>query len=279
MSNWLVTRVGFGLFSLILLSAPATVFAQEKKPDSAKNDDWSFKLGVGAMYGSDYEGSDDYEVMALPLVDVTWRDIVSVGTIGGPGIKVKVLKVKGPTPQDELSVTTSLGYFMGRDADENDALKGLGDIDANMTAGLGLEYKFNQFSFNADLQQDISGDRDGTVLSTGLSYNTSFGLKKTRFSFGPEVIWASDDYMQNMFGISSSQASNSERGYSAYNAEAGIKEVGLNAMVMHQITENVSMMGSVGYSQFMGDAADSPLVKDEGDENQFETMLGIVYSW
>jgi len=279
MSNWLVTRVGFGLFSLILLSAPATVFAQEKKPDSAKNDDWSFKLGVGGMYGSDYEGSDDYEVMALPLVDVTWRDIVSVGTIGGPGIKVKVLKVKGPTPQDELSVTTSLGYFMGRDADENDALKGLGDIDANMTAGLGLEYKFNQFSFNADLQQDISGDRDGTVLSTGLSYNTSFGLKKTRFSFGPEVIWASDDYMQNMFGISSSQASNSERGYSAYKAEAGIKEVGLNAMVMHQITENVSMMGSVGYSQFMGDAADSPLVKDEGDENQFETMLGIVYSW
>ena len=275
MSNWRMNSLGLGLFLAAFLSSPLTVFADETE----KNDDWNFKVGLGAAYTSDYEGSDDYEVMALPLLEVSWRDIVTVGTMGGPKIGVKVLNVKGPTPQDRLSVTTSLGYYMGREADDNDALKGLGDIDGNMTAGLDLEYGFQQFQFKTGLEQDISGDRDGTVVSAEINYITTFGLKDTRFIFGTELSWASDDYMQNTFGISSSQATSSALGYSTYNAGAGIKDAGLKAIVMKQFTENVSLMGMVGYSQLMGDAADSPLVKDQGDEKQLKTMLGLIYSW
>lgn len=270
-----MNHFNLGLFVAALLSAPLAVYAEEPE----MKDDWNFKIGLGAAYTPDYEGSDDYEVMPLPLVEVSWRDIVTVGTMGGPKIGVRVLNVQGPTPQDKLSVTTSLGYNMGREADDNDALKGLGDIDGNMTGGLDLEYGYQQFQLKTGVKHDLSGDRDGTVLSAELNYVTTFGLKDTRFIVGPEISWASGDYMQNTFGISNSQATSSARGYSAYNAGSGIKDAGLKAVMMTKFTENISLMGMVGYSQMMGDAADSPIVKDQGDEKQMKTMVGLIYSW
>jgi len=271
-----------GMFSFALLNSSNVVFAdgmEKTEMEKGSKSDWSFKIGVGAGYSPDYEGSDDYEVQALPLLDVTWRDTVSVGTMDGPGIKVKALQIEGPTPQDNLTLTTSLGYFMGRDEDDNDALKGFGDIDGGVTAGVNLEYGIRQFVFETGIEHDLSGDRDGTVLNAGLKYRMMLGPKQTKLSVGPEISWASDDYMQSMFGISNSQASNSTRGYSAYDAGAGIKDIGVTATMMHSFTENISLMSQVGYTQLTGDAADSPIVKNEGDEKQFSAMFGLVYSW
>ena len=271
-----------GMFSFALFNSSNMVFAggmEKTEMEKGSQSDWNFKIGVGAGYSPDYEGSDDYEVQALPLLDVTWRDTVSVGTVDGPGIKVKALKIDGPTPQDNLTLTTSLGYFMGRDEDDNDALKGLGDIDGGVTAGVNLEYGIRQFVFETGIEHDLSGDRDGTVLNAGLKYRMMLGSKQTKLSVGPEISWASDDYMQSMFGVSNSQASNSTRGYSAYDAGAGIKDIGLKATVMHSFTENISLMSQIGYTQLTGDAADSPIVKNEGDDKQFSAMFGLVYSW
>ena len=275
-----VAPLSFGLLSLVLFNAPQAAQAEDKKmPEVKEASDWSFKIGAGAAYSPDYEGSDDYEVTPIPLFDITWRDTVSVGMMNGPGIKVKALQIEGPTPQDKLTVTTSLGYFMGRDADDNDALKGLGDIDAGATGGVSLEYGIRQFVFETGVEHDLSGDRDGTTLNAALKYRTTLGSERTRLTVGPELTWASDDYMQSMFGITNVQAGNSTRGYSAYDAGAGIKDVSLKAMVMHSFTENISLMSQVGYTQLTGDAADSPIVKDEGDDKQFSAMLGLVYSW
>jgi len=271
-----------GMFSFALLTSSNAALAggvEKMETEKGNSSDWSFTVGAGAGYSSDYEGSDDYEIQAIPLFDVTWKDKVSVGTIGGPGIKVKALEIDGPTPQDKLTVTTSLGYFFGRDEDDNDALKGLGDIDGGVTAGVNLEYGIRQFVFETGIEHDLSGDRDGTVLNAGLKYRTMLGSEKTMLNVGPEISWASDDYMQSMFGITNAQASNSTRGYSAYDAGAGIKDIGVTATVMHGFTENISLMSQVGYTHLTGDAADSPIVKNEGDEKQFSAMFGLVYSW
>ncbi len=39
-------------------------------------------LGGGAMYAPDYEGSNDYKVLPIPIVEVSWRDRVRLTTKG-----------------------------------------------------------------------------------------------------------------------------------------------------------------------------------------------------
>ena len=40
--------------------------------------DWRFKIGAGAMLGPDYDGSDDYEFMPIPDIEINYRDSVGL---------------------------------------------------------------------------------------------------------------------------------------------------------------------------------------------------------
>ena len=92
---------------------------------------------------------------------------------------------------------------------------------------------------------------------------------------GPTVTWADDDYMQSYFGVTAAQARTS--GYRAYSAGGGIKDVGVSMFVVSQISDHWVMSGLVGYSRLMEDAADSPLVAQQGDRDQY--IGGLFFSY
>ena len=50
-------------------------------------------------------------------------------------------------------------------------------------------------------------------------------------------------------------------------------------MVIVSLSQNWHLAGGVIYSRLVGDAADSPVVKDRGSENQFFAGAGVVYAW
>jgi len=53
--------------------------------------------------------------------------------------------------------------------------------------------------------------------------------------------------------------------------------VGAQFMIGYELTENWGITGALRYTRLLGDAADSPLVEDEGDENQL--LLGLLVSY
>ena len=63
--------------------------------------------------------------------------------------------------------------------------------------------------------------------------------------------------MENIFGITSTQAGRSNLGYRVYEADAGIKDVGASLSLRHFLTRNVGITTRLGYAQLLGDAADS----------------------
>jgi len=89
--------------------------------------------------------------------------------------------------------------------------------------------------------------------------------------------WASDDFMQAHFGVTSSQANLS--GNTAFTAESGIAEVGANATLQWKINKNLGVLTALSYGHLLGDAADSPLVDAEGDANQFTLIVGTQISF
>ncbi len=140
---------------------------------------WTFELGVGAGIGPDYEGSDDYEVSAVPVVDVSWNDRVLVTTKGGPGIYV--------TPYRANKFTVDLGVFYeaGREEDDNEALEGLGDLDVGAVAVGRLGYEFGLIEAGLEVTQDLTGDRDGMTVTGGLEYGRAFFDDQVHFGITP----------------------------------------------------------------------------------------------
>ena len=250
-------------------------------PEGMKKDanDWRFTLGGGVGYFADYEGSDDYNIVPLPLVGISWRDTVSIGSVGGLGLNVKFLKIKGPTPKDNLILSAGIGYFGGRDQDDNDALNGLGDLEGGVTGKLSADYQHQSFGAKVSAVHDISGGRKGTSINAGLRYAFALGSPKTQLTLGSSVTWANDKYMENIFGISSIQATNSTLGYSAYSVASGFKDAGVNASVRHFMTQNIGIMGRIGYKQLLANAADSPIVDRQGNASQLSAIFGVSYNW
>lgn len=284
LKNVKLTRIlrGFALFTIGTLAMGNALVGQAHAQTAAAerpSSPWKFSAGAGAGLSPDYEGSDDYDPLFLPVFDVTWNDTISIGTLGGPGIKAKVIKIQGPTPQDKFTLTTSLGYFGGRDQDDNDALAGLGNLDGGITGALIADYQIQSFGTSLSLNRDLSGDREGTSINGGIRYSLPLGFERTFLTLASSVTWADDEYMNNSFGITSAQSASSRRNLKAYTAESGIKDFDVSAMVMHRITKNIGAFGQVKYTQLTGDAADSPIVDIEGDAGQFFTFVGVTYTW
>ena len=66
---------------------------------------------------------------------------------------------------------------------------------------------------------------------------------------------------------------------STYDADEGFKDVGLNFRVTYKPWQNWGLMGLASYKRMVGDAADSPVVEDEGNENQFTGGVLVFYKF
>lgn len=261
-----------------LLTAAMTLnanhgFAEENNPNENKGD-WDFELGAVGGVTPEYEGSDSYEPLAAPYFHLSWKDTVVATTRGGgPGLYLQ------KNWFDDFSTKLGVRYEGGRDQDDSDALEGLGDLDVGAVAVGGIAYEWGPVEFSAELAHDLTGDRDGTTATLGAEYSAMAFENRGRFAIGPTVTWADEEYMDNSFGISNAQAASSRNNYSPFDAESGIKDVGLNASFSYAVTEHVSVLVSGEYARLLGDAADSPLVDDEGNANQFQGLLGLIYRW
>lgn len=222
----------------------------------------------------DYEGSKHYMVSGLPMLAVSWRDAVSLSAAEGLNIKITPLSDKG------FFISSGLGYWLGRreraDKDQGDALRGLGNLSGGAVGKLGTGYQYNASSLGLDVARDIHDDRDGTTVSPYAGYKIYQGEAFT-LSGKVSATWADDNYMKNIFGITPAQARNSLKHYAPYTAEAGVKDTKFGVTAGYSITPSMSVFAITDMAYLLGDAADSPIVKDQGSQKQFNGSIGLTY--
>ena len=131
-----------------LLPAAAAVALLIIRPAGAEARDWSLVLGAGAELAPEYEGGEDMEVSPVPLVLFTWQDWL---TVSPGGAEARVAR------WGQLSVSGRLGYEGGRDQDDADRLKGLGDVDGAATAGLKLAWNPEPFEVYLTVDRALGG--------------------------------------------------------------------------------------------------------------------------
>ncbi|MFD2239354.1 MipA/OmpV family protein [Aureimonas populi] len=223
-------------------------------------DRWEVTIGAGAIYLPEYEGSDKFEVKPFPLFSAQFGDRVQMDITG---VTVDLYRWEG------LTLAARGGYETGRQEDDSDYLRGLGDIDPGGVVGGIVSYEAGPVEVYAALNKTVGG-------SEGLT--GTFGAKAShryeRFIVSADVsgTWADDNHMQSYFGITAEQSARS--GLSEYDAQAGIKRVDLKTSVTYMMTESWMVTGGAGAGLLLGDAKDSPVVKD--DVQPF-AMLGVAY--
>ncbi len=288
--NHLIYRNKFSAaFFVALIAMPSVAQAGDKTWEKARAHEqglidqitdkskWDVTVGAGAIFSPKYEGSDEMEFSGAPVIDVMWNDTVYLGP---DGLGAYVYQDHG------ISVSGGVGYDFGRDESDSSDLRGLGDVDGALTMNLNVEYEIGLVSPYVEIEKHLGGS-DGLVAQVGVQSMVPIGMITGGMSgmdeagpngpalmLGVSADWADDNYTEEYFGVNARQSARS--GYAQYKAEAGFKSINADIGVMVPVTDHWSANAMVGYSQLVGDSADSPIVKDEG---QLSGGLFVSYTF
>lgn len=263
------TRAAITLAAAALM-LPFAAAAQQQGQPSAKKD-WDIRIGAGALYQPEYEGSDNYEVSPIPLLMINYRDMVF---LRGTTLGANAFTWQGPRPSDKLQVGPLVRYQFGRDADDSDDLRGMDDIDAAVELGGFITYSIGPWSTGLTLFQDVSGAHEGFTAKLSAGHRHTFS-PKLRLRSEIYSTWADESYTETYFGVTAAQSARS--GLRRYQPEGGVKDIGLALDLDYSLTEHWTVTGRLGYKRLLGDAADSPLVEDRGSANQLSGGLSLSY--
>jgi outer membrane protein len=234
--------------------------------------DWRVSVGALGIFGPNYEGSDRMKARALPALDVEWRETVFLSAQRGLG--ANLLTLRDPNGRGTFKAGPFANWRFMRDADDDSDLRGLGDVKGGVDFGAFAAYEFGHLTVNVTGKRNVSHSELGGTVDAGLRYRIRV-FEGTMIGFGPSATWADSNYLKSYFGVTAAQARAS--GLADYAPSSGFKDLGVGVNVLHPLGGNWSLIGSGGYSRLIGDAADSPLVKQRGSANQMRLGFGISY--
>lgn len=260
--------------SLTAVLCVATASAQSYGTDYAVTDGLRVTIGAAAVTVPKYEGSEETYLAAVPIFRLS--SLSGTGAFGG----VSRFEARG---LDDLSYALFrsngfelgplAGYRLGRDDEDARRLRGLGDIDGGLVAGVFAKYGMGPFFVRGSLHHGLTGDDTGTVyrLGAGSRHRLSERLI-VKSDLTLDI--ADDTYMRTYFGVSAVQSARS--GLRVHETGAGAKSANVTLGAEYALTRDWTIHVSAGYTRLLGDAADSPIVEAT---DRLDGRLGLSYSF
>lgn len=249
--------------ALALAATPALAQEEEREPPLI------LSVGAGAQVSPEYPGADDLRIGPLfsgfvrrqgaPIPFRTPDDGFGIGLLG----------------RDSPVDFGPLLQFEGK-REEEDVGAAVGDVDFTIEAGAFVNINVSpNFRIRLEGQKGLGG-HEGLVGTVAADFAIRRGID-TLFTIGPRVRINDDDYARAYFGVSPAVAT--ATGLPVYNPGGGVRAVGVVAGLTHQISRSVGIYAHAGYERLIGDAADSPIVRQFGSENQFSAGLALFFSF
>ncbi|MBO5394158.1 MAG: MipA/OmpV family protein [Pseudomonas sp.] len=228
----------------------------------------SGEVGMGIGYQPYDPSASRYQTVPLPYFDVDWGD-VSLNT--DDGLTWSAFKAGG------WSAGPVLNYVSGRNA--NGSLRGLRDVSDMAMLGGFVQYSPADFwRVYAQLGQAVggAGGQGGVLGQVGgeLGYPLGLGIIG---SSQLAVHFADGRQMSTFFGVSDSEAQAS--GISAYKASGGLQNVTLTQNFEFPLTANWSLVTSASWTRLLRAAADSSIVREQGNVNQGAVQTAVSYKF
>jgi outer membrane protein len=248
----------------IAVPSPGFAAGQNRPPE------WDINLGAGAAMRPTFEGSDRYRVSPLPVVQVTWDDMVSLG-VGG---------LNAYWHHRNFKIGAGLAFDQGRDVKspslfgEGDVrLKGLGKIDTALGLRGFASYQLGPVDFNVSATKFTGSQNDGLLVNFGARAPLRV-LRGLVVIPHIEATWANRNYMETFFGVTPVQSRASI--FPQYTAGAGVKDVIGGVNVIYRFNPHWYVAGDASVTQLTGAAANSP-VSFSNSNVMLMTMVGYHF--
>lgn len=254
------------LIAVLCAATTLTTAAFPAMAEEASNHQYVIDLGAGVMAKPRYPGSDEVIAVPFPLIFVGKFFIPGVGEVISEDDRIK-----------RFSIYPSFNFNGKRDSSDSEDLAGLDDVDWALEVGLGMAYRHDWIRGFVEVRQGFNG-YSGQVADFGIDFIAN-PTEDLQVMVGPRAGWGSDGYMDTYFGITAAEAADLDPPYNQpYDAEAGFNTVGVAATASYDLTDEFTFHLRSGWDRLIGDAADSPIVK-EGSVNQFYGGAGITYEF
>lgn len=261
-----------GLLAALLSPSPAAHGQPANDPFAVTGGPnvWVVTLGAGAVVRPTFEGSDRYFVSPVPFVSITYKDMISLDTSG-----LNAYWRKGG-----LQVGGGLAFSLGRRQGGNslftpgdERLNGLGDIPASPGLRAFAKYQLGPVVLGTTLTKYLAEGNNGLLIDVLVEapYRLS---ERTTITGRLFATWADQSYMQTWFGVTQAQSISS--GYSIYQADSGVKNVGLGLGLRYQLSARWMLSAEGRLSRLTGSADTSPITVSNVNA-VFATVLGYRF--
>jgi MipA family protein len=271
--------------ALPLVALPAPALAQNDGPQAETVFDGDYlTVGVGAGYGPSYDGSDDYVVFPLPLIQGNLLGVAITPRAGGVALDFV------PDAKD-AKVGFSFGPVARLRSDRDSRIKdpvvrSLGKLDTAIEVGANagvtvydLLSSYDSLTLSGDVRWDVASAHKGMAISPSLSYFTPLSRAAViNVSLSAEHV--DDDYADYYFSVAPGNAG----GLPAFQADGGWKSVGFNLVGGYDFDGDAANGGLAafaiaGYSRMLGDAKRTPLTSIRGDADQWLVGAGLAFTF
>jgi outer membrane protein len=174
-------------------------------------------------------------------------------------------------------------YRFGRTDVEDPVVNLLPEIDGGLELGLFGGYHYTsagsipwRLRVGVSLTTAVTGDTTGSHVTPYASFWMPVSTK-VFLGVGGGFTWSSESFMQQRFGVNS--AASMASGLPVYVADAGMRQIYAWPGVIVRLSDH--WFGGVGgfYQRLTQDAADSPIITQRGDRNQWTVGVGVGYGW
>ena len=265
-------------------------------PDPNDQSD-TFTIAAGGAYIPDYEGSDDYKFSPFGAI----RGRVSGMNFSTRGTYLYVDLIRQPASGIDIDAGPIVGIRRERVSKiEDDFVRLFGKrktaIELGGFAGVtfhGLTNAYDALSLRLDVVSDVGNAHESTVFTPNIDFGTPLS-KHTYVSLGASADFVSNRYADYYYSYSGVLVGTPESAENpggplfappppSYNAKGGMKNWKLTALVNQSITgdltHGLSIFGVASYSQMVGSIGRSPFVDDRGSKSQWQSVLGLAYTF
>lgn len=251
----------FLIAAAALCPAWGAAFAQD-------GEDLRVRVGIGAQLRPEFVGADDTAIAPL------WDLDIARGS--------KEFAFEAPDYSFGIPVVSSGGFSFGPAANiaskrkESDVGAPVGKVSTTFEAGAFATYELTKsIHLRAEVLKGLGGHK-GVVGTIGADQVWRDGDRYV-ISIGPRVLLSNARYQRAYFWVTPAAALAS--GLPAYDPGGGVYAVALASGMSYQFNNRFGTFGFARYERLVGDAADSPIVRELGSRNQLSGGVGLSYTF
>lgn len=255
--------------SVASLDSARAADSLDEKP-IASNDPWIVSVGGMMTVSPKWDGSSRYGLGGMP--SISFRRASEPETFSAPDDNFDITFFTGK----RFAIGPVASLRPGRSS-EGGRLEGLDTYPWTVEAGVFAEFWpiEDQLRLRGELRHGLRSN-DGFSADIMADYVQNYG--QLTLSGGPRLVLADDHVMDLKYGVSPEAALRNGT-LAAFDPKGGVVSVGLSAAQSYVWSKEWTTTLYQRFDYMVGDAADSPIVKDLGSRNQFTFGVGATYSF